>query len=29
MGLVRVSLLSHKHQESGRRNAMPEDKESK
>jgi len=25
----RVSLLSHKHQESGRRNAMPEDKESK
>ena len=25
----RVSLLSHKHQESGRRNATPEDKESK
>jgi len=25
----RVSLFSHEHQESGRRNAMPEDKESK
>ena len=26
---ARVSLFSHEHQESGRRNATPEDKESK